>query len=115
MKISRPIVPILFALTLLVAGLLFTSSEGVSSQSRDRRVNTNQAQPENQNRPAMPSASPEVVKVDVDLITLDALVLEKRTARIVGGLTKDDFVVYEDGAKQTVTHFSQDSLPLSVL
>src|SRR5215471_5462166 len=116
MENSRPIVPILFALlTLLVAGSLFTSTRHVTSQSRDRRVNTNQAQPENQDRAATPSASPEIVKVDVDLVTLDALVLEKNTARIVGGLTKDDFVIYEDGAKQTVTHFSQDSLPLSVL
>ena len=57
----------------------------------------------------------EVVKVDVDLVTIDALVLQKNTARVVGGLKKDDFLVYEDGTKQEITHFSQDSLPLSVL
>jgi len=33
----------------------------------------------------------------------------------VGGLKKEDFILYEDGAKQTISHFSQDSLPLSVL
>jgi Ca-activated chloride channel family protein len=33
----------------------------------------------------------------------------------VGGLKKEDFVLLEDGTKQEITHFSQDSLPLSVL
>lgn len=57
----------------------------------------------------------EIVKVDVDLVTVDALVLQKQTARVVGDLSKDDFILAEDGIKQTITHFSQDSLPLSVL
>jgi len=41
--------------------------------------------------------------------------MQKNTARIVGGLRKEDFLIYEDGIKQELTHFSQDSLPLSVL
>jgi VWFA-related protein len=57
----------------------------------------------------------EVIKTDVDLVTVDALVLQKDTARVIGGLTQTDFLVSEDGNKQTITHFSQDSLPLSVL
>ena len=57
----------------------------------------------------------EVVKVDVDLVTVDALVMQKQTARVVGNLTRDDFILSEDGVKQTITHFSQDNLPLSVL
>ncbi|MGH9882177.1 MAG: VWA domain-containing protein [Pyrinomonadaceae bacterium] len=57
----------------------------------------------------------EVVKVDVDLVTVDALVLQKKTARVVGNLKAEDFVLSEDGIKQTITHFGQDSLPLSVL
>lgn len=66
-----------------------------------------------------PAGSPrtpeEVVKVDVDLVTIDALVLQKKTARVVGDLQKDDFTIAEDGVKQTITHFSQDSLPISML
>lgn len=57
----------------------------------------------------------EVIKTDVDLVTVDALVLQKNTARVIGGLTLTDFLIDEDGKKQTITHFSQDSLPLSVL
>lgn len=57
----------------------------------------------------------DIIKTDVDLVTVDALVLQKNTARVVGSLTQQDFVVSEDGDKQTITHFSQDNLPLSVL
>lgn len=81
-------------------------SSRISSQTRERTINTG-------NRPAAQPA--EVVKVDVDLVTVDALVLQKKTARVVGHLKQTDFVILEDGTKQQVTHFSQDSLPLSVL
>ena len=57
----------------------------------------------------------EVIKTDVDLVTIDALVLQKNTARVIGNLKQEDFFVAEDVNKQTITHFSQDSLPLSVL
>jgi VWFA-related protein len=100
-----------FALALSATfSLLFSSSDRpVTSQSRDRRVVTDQSNSSSEKAP------PEIVKVDVDLVTVDALVLEKKTARIVGGLKQQDFLIYEDGAKQEITHFSQDSLPLSVL
>src|SRR6185503_17005125 len=52
---------------------------------------------------------------DVDLVTIDALILQKNTARVVGNLKQEDFLVSEDGSKQTITHFSQDNLPLSVV
>jgi VWFA-related protein len=94
--------------------LIFYSDRTATSQSRDRRVASDQSNSANDK--AGKSTTPqEVVKVDVDLVTVDALVLEKKTARIVGGLKQQDFQIYEDGAKQEITHFSQDSLPLSVL
>jgi VWFA-related protein len=57
----------------------------------------------------------DVVKTDVDLVVFDATVLQKKTGRIVGGLKKEDFALTEDGVPQQITHFSQNSLPLSVL
>lgn len=91
---------------LLLLFLLPYVSSRISSQTRERSVNADQ-------RPAAQPA--EVVKVDVDLVTVDALVLQKKTARVVGNLKQTDFVILEDGTKQQVTHFGQDSLPLSVL
>ena len=78
------------------------------SQSRPRTI----SQTVTPNGIAKPD---EVVKVDVDLVTVDALVLQKKTARVVGDLQKADFTISEDGVTQMVTHFSQDSLPISML
>ncbi|HYM01289.1 MAG TPA: VWA domain-containing protein [Blastocatellia bacterium] len=60
-------------------------------------------------------AAQRPVNLHVDLVVLDAEVVQKKTARIVGGLNKDDFTLYEDGVKQEITQFGQDALPLSVL
>jgi len=108
---------LLASVTAVVVVLVAASTRRPAiSQSRERRVNANSSEaPANDNANRTPAARDEVVKVDVDLVTIDALVLQKNTARIVGGLKKEDFLLYEDGAKQEITHFSQDSLPLSVL
>jgi VWFA-related protein len=112
MKYRNPAQLVLFfALLSVLLSILFVSqSHRVTSQTRPRIV-SDQANA----KPDVDRTTPEIVKVDVDLITVNALVLQKDTARIVGGLNKEDFTLYEDGAKQTITHFSQDSLPLSVL
>ena len=57
----------------------------------------------------------ERVRLQVDLVVLDALVLQQSTGRAVGNLGKDKFTVFEDGIKQEITSFSQDTLPLSVI
>jgi len=109
-----------FAL-IVIAALLFASGNSVSSQTPNKNSNANSGRPSRKaiQLPPTPTPTPEsdaeVVKVDVDLVKVDALVLQKNTARIVGGLKKEDFVIYEDGAQQEITHFSQDKLPLSVL
>jgi VWFA-related protein len=55
------------------------------------------------------------VRLGVDLVVLDAQVLQQKTGRIVGDLKREDFTIFEDGTKQEITHFSQDTLPLSVI
>jgi Ca-activated chloride channel family protein len=99
---------------LLVLSLLFISyiSPTVAPQTRQRSVGINPAMP---NRDSVAGIKAEVVKVDVDLVRVEALVLQKNTARVVGNLNQADFVISEDGTKQSITHFSQDTLPLSVL
>src|SRR5256885_292066 len=116
----NPTVFLLFALLAIVLPiLLITSDRSVTSQTRERRINSQDEGKSNNDNNAGKTipvpATAEVVKVDVDLVTVDALVLQKNTARIIGGLQKEDFLIYEDGTKQEITHFSQDKLPLSVL
>jgi VWFA-related protein len=91
------------AFTLLLLSLVFTSPARLlptTSQTRERVAK---------------GAKDDVVKVDVDLVVLDALVIQQKTGRIVGDLKQKDFILSEDGVKQQITHFSQDTLPLSVL
>jgi VWFA-related protein len=120
MRYQRSILLPLFLVTSIVLAALLFSVSPVTSQTP---LNANMG---NSSRPAIqllpspaptptPESSTEVVKIDIDLVKIDALVLQKNTARIVGGLNKEDFMLYEDGIKQQITHFSQDQLPLSVL
>ncbi len=83
-----------------------TPTTTTQAQTRERTVRTPQT---------TPNTNLEIIKTDVDLVTVDALVLQKNTSRIVGDLKLDDFTISEDGKPQNVTHFSQGSLPLSVL
>jgi VWFA-related protein len=57
----------------------------------------------------------EAIKLNIDLVTLDAQVVQQKTDRIAWKLKQDDFILYEDGIKQKITNFSQDTLPLSVI
>ena len=52
-------------------------------------------------------------KVNVDLVTVDAIVRD-REGNSVDGLQAEDFVLYDNGAAQQVTLFSRDELPLAV-
>jgi VWFA-related protein len=123
MRYQRTILLPLFLVTSIVAALLFCSVTPVTSQTPNKNLNANIGGPSRKaiQLPPEPAPTPpnesavDVVKVDVDLVKIDALVLQKKTARIVGGLNKEDFLLYEDGVKQEITHFSQDQLPLSVV
>jgi Ca-activated chloride channel family protein len=57
----------------------------------------------------------DVIKVNTDLVVLDALVFDKKKSQPVGGLKREDFELYEDGVKQEISYFSQDELPLSIM
>ena len=117
MRYRKPVPLLLLPVTLIVfASFVFYAHNSVTSQTSDKRVKANGASTVENDAGRMPaSQNAEVVKVDIDLVKVDALVQQKNTARIVGGLKKEDILIYEDGTKQEITHFSQDMLPLSVL
>ena len=116
MRNRRPILLPLFLVTSIVlAAMLFYSARPVTSQTPGPPSRKAIQLPPRPTPAPGPESSVDVVKVDVDLVKIDALVLQKNTARIVGGLNKEEFLLYEDGIKQEITHFSQDQLPLSVV
>src|SRR5262245_14737381 len=89
--------PVVSAVSFLLVSLLAVPAAG---QSRQRRVEA-------------PSESD--VRLNVDLVLLDALVVEQKTNKVVAAVKKEDFVLTEDGAKQEIAYFGQDTLPLSVI
>ena len=62
------------------------------------------------------SSAPDAnIKVDVKLVNVFVTVTDDHGAP-VGGLTKDNFALYEDGAAQTISVFDKESaLPLSIV
>jgi VWFA-related protein len=60
-------------------------------------------------------AQTPVYRVEVRVVSVDAQVLNKKTRHAARELKQDDFEVYEDKARQQITSFSQDTLPLSVV
>jgi VWFA-related protein len=64
---------------------------------------------------AQTSSTDEVLKTRTDLVNVGILARQKKTGRIVTNLAKDDFSIFEDGVQQTVSYFSQERLPLSII
>lgn len=65
--------------------------------------------------PAVMAQDESPVQLDAYLVSLDTIVLGKNRKAVIHNLNRDDFVVEEDGKRQTITHFSKGELPLSVL
>lgn len=64
-------------------------------------------------QPLPPGQAGLLFKTGVELINVAATVSDSR-GRFVSGLRKDDFIVYEDDVRQTVTYFSADRVPVSL-
>src|SRR5262245_55246037 len=62
-----------------------------------------------------PAQSVDTIKISTDLVVVDALVTSQQTGRVISNLQADDFQLYEDKVKQTITHFSRDRLPLALV
>jgi hypothetical protein len=57
----------------------------------------------------------DVIKVNTDLVVFDVQVMDKKTKTVLTDLTEADFEIFDRGTKQTVSYFSHDELPLSIM
>ena len=57
----------------------------------------------------------ERVTVRTEMVNVNVLARQKTTGRIISNLAKEDFSVFEDGVPQTISYFSQQELPLSIV
>jgi Mg-chelatase subunit ChlD len=59
------------------------------------------------------ASKPTVLRVDVNLVQVDAVVRD-RAGKPMNNLRQEDFVVLEDGSERPIQFFSRDQLPLAV-
>ena len=57
---------------------------------------------------------PDVLRVETDLVNVDAVVYNKKTGQIITGLKKENFAVFENGVKQTISSFATPDAPITV-
>ncbi len=55
------------------------------------------------------------ITLETNLVLVDAIVFHKKTGTPVGDLKREDFLLLDHGARQEITHFSREELPLSVV
>ena len=65
--------------------------------------------------PAQEKDPVDVIKVDTNLVVFDAQVVDKKTGHVISDLKKEDFVLTDNGVRQTIDYFSRDELPLSII
>lgn len=56
----------------------------------------------------------EVERVKTEVVGIDAVVINKKTGAIIGGLKKGNFAIFEDGKQQTISSFSSAESPITV-
>src|SRR5579872_6308289 len=54
-------------------------------------------------------------KTSTELVVVDALVESRKNGSPIRSLTRDDFEISEDGKKQSISQFSLDKAPLSII
>src|SRR5258705_13662188 len=58
------------------------------------------------------SAQDYKIRAKIDLVVVPVTVKGSGN-KLITGLTQDDFTVFEDGRRQTITNFNNDPVPLS--
>lgn len=56
----------------------------------------------------------EVIDVRTNIVNVEAVVYEKKTGRIITGLKRGNFAVFEDGVQKEITNFSTPDAPITV-
>ncbi|MCL4523036.1 MAG: VWA domain-containing protein [Acidobacteria bacterium] len=63
--------------------------------------------------PAKQSAADKRIRVDVDLVLVNTTVTDPYN-RLVTGLERENFRVFEDNEEQEIVHFSSEDVPISI-
>jgi Ca-activated chloride channel family protein len=118
----------LIALTIgiVVLGVLGLSGQSARTDTKtDSKRNSRPAQPSPTptpaatvagaaavDKPALPDDG-EIIKVNTQLVAVPVRVMDKK-GRFIGGLARENFKVFEDGAEQEISLFSNEHEPFTV-
>ncbi len=118
MKVNRVRLAFPAVLSLLVAVLCilaltgFAQTPNPQKQQRPRRVNTGDEKPTEQ-KPGEEVDEDDVVRVDTQLVSVPTFVTNTN-GRPIAGLSKQNFVVFEDGKKQDISNFGTTDAPFEI-
>jgi len=103
--------PLLVAtLAVLAAGSVLIAQQSPSAPPPQQRRDGRDQQPP---RGEQQSEDGFRFRTGVELINVSATVTDA-SGRFVPNLRKEDFIVYEDGQEQTITHFNAERVPVSL-
>jgi Ca-activated chloride channel family protein len=121
--------------TAVLSALLLISSPGVWSQSKPQKGQAPPGSGKKNERPAPMTeeerikaeaakkqaeeeknaiVDPTVEKVEANIVSVDAVVYNKKSGQIISGLKKENFAIFENGIKQQVSNFSTPDSPITV-
>jgi VWFA-related protein len=107
-----------FSIWCVIAGLTFgTALAQTAGDAPGKTRSTSVSQPAGPNSAATPNSSDRpltTMSVQVKVVNVLATVRDKH-GKIVNGLTRDDFILSEDGRPQTIKYFARETdLPLTL-
>ena len=82
------------------------------NQRRDPDKSDEQIKQEEEARKAV--VDPEVLAIKTNIVNVDAVVYEKKSGRIISGLSEKNFAVFENGVKQEIANFATPDAPITV-
>ena len=117
---------------LLLLSLSCTFSGGVTAQSKPQKPTSTPGDAKKNNRPSdsdIKKAEEErkrleeekntivddtVEKITTQIVSVDAVVINKKTGQIINGLKKENFAIFENGIKQEISNFATPDSPITV-
>ncbi|HQU91086.1 MAG TPA: VWA domain-containing protein [Pyrinomonadaceae bacterium] len=122
--------------SVLVFSFALSTAAPILAQSRPQRPDTTKAGDGKKNTRPVPKTEEELkrealekqrleeeknsvyiddpISVDTDIVSFDAVVVNKKTGAIITGLKKSNFQVFEDGVKKEISNFTTPDAPITV-
>ena len=112
---SKSLALAMVAIVVICARPSARQSTGNQQQPKQQQPQQQQQQPQQPSQGQQSGSGEQAfrIRTGVELINVTATVTDAN-GRFVSGLEKDDFRVYQDNELQTVTHFSNERVPVSL-